>query len=134
MWKVPSRTGKKEQIQYVQATKVSNRFAKLEDDEVQDGDVTKTNAKHESMPKKDEYSTAKKQKTNGLRRNSTIIPCDDVRNLFAKLEVDLGEDETDDKVKRDFKSKAVKSNDSRKPRNMSTKLQVMPKRDDFSTL
>ena len=76
------------------------------------------------MPKKDEYSTAKKQKTNknGLRRNSTIIPCDDVRNQFAKLEVDEGEDETDDKVKRDFKSKAVKSNDSRKPRNMSSSL------------
>ena len=62
------------------------------------------------MPTKDEYSTAKKQKTNknGSRRNSTIIPCGDVRNRFSKLEVDEGEDA---KVKTNFKSKDVKSND-----------------------
>ena len=76
---------------------------------------------------------------NGSRRNSTIIPCNDVRNRFAKFEDDEGEDDDEDvrkndaKEKRDFKSKSVKSNNSWKPRKMSIKLEVMPKNDECST-
>jgi hypothetical protein len=76
---------------------------------------------------------------NGSRRNSTIIPCNGVRNRFANLEDDEGEDDDEDmkkddaKENRDFKSKSVKSNNLWRPRNKCIKLEVLPKNDECST-